>query len=187
MRFLILGYGRHGKDTLGLLLEQCFGLKSASSSSVAVSFMYPLLKSKYMYKDEKHCFHDRHNHRNEWFDGISQYNEHDSARLCKQLLQCNDVYVGMRSRREFQASRQMFDMVIWVDASQRCPPEDVSSCELLPEDADIVIYNNQDLPSFQQKCKRIFSCVLDKRDAANKRADTLPGRVCDLPGRTRTG
>ncbi len=45
----------------------------------------------------------------------------------------------MRSRDEFEKSRNDFRFVVWVDASFRCSPEYETSMELRREDADLVI------------------------------------------------
>jgi hypothetical protein len=46
----------------------------------------------------------------------------------------------MRSRDEFNASKHLFDLIIWIDRSKHLPDED--SNELTAEDADIIIDNN---------------------------------------------
>lgn len=51
----------------------------------------------------------------------------------------------MRSRVELDKSRKAFDLVVWVDASHRLPPESAGSMELTADDADWVLDNNSGL------------------------------------------
>ncbi len=52
-----------------------------------------------------------------WFDEISRYNRTDPTRLASEMLNYADVYVGMRSKIEYEAcmAKRMFQKVYWVD------------------------------------------------------------------------
>lgn len=140
MKFLIIGDGRHGKDTAATYLCEMLNLRMLSSSEFANErCVYPVLKDKYGYETPDECFQDRHQHRAEWKQLISEYCN-PPERLVEELLEHADVYVGLRDRLEYVAARNLFDVVIWVDASDRLPPED--SNDLTPEDADVIVNNN---------------------------------------------
>jgi len=62
--------------------------------------------------------------------------------LAEQILEGHDIYTGMRSRDELSRSHGLFDLVVWVDASRRLPPEPGGSTELSTDDADWIIDNN---------------------------------------------
>lgn len=156
MKLLILGYGRHGKDTLAEIFYKNFGLKFSSSSLAACEIaIFPILKEKYGYKTIEECYEDRHNHRKEWYDLIYDYNKDDGARLCKEILKTNDCYVGMRAKREFEASKQLFDLIVFVDASERHPIEGDESCTISKRDADVIIMNNGTLSEFEEKANKL--------------------------------
>ena len=119
-KLLIIGNMRHGKDTLAELLNEEFGYTFESSSQSAANiFLYDELKDKYGYKTPEECFEDRVNHRQEWYEAICEYNKDDKARLAKGILERSDCYVGMRDRDEIEEclKQGIFDLVIWVDAS----------------------------------------------------------------------
>jgi len=101
------------------------------------------------YESPEKCFADRVNHRAEWYALISAYNKLDRSALTKQILRKYDMYVGMRSRAELRASAHMFDLIVWVDASNRLPPEKSASCTVSADDADVVIRNNGSLADLQ--------------------------------------
>jgi hypothetical protein len=146
MKFLIIGHGRHGKDTVADYMCDKFKLTASSSSLFAAEkVVYPDMSEDYKNADE--CFEDRHNHRKRWFDLISAYNTPDGTRLAREMMETHDIYVGMRNKRELDACREqkMFDVVVWVDASKRHPPESVDSCTVTAQDADVVIDNNGSL------------------------------------------
>lgn len=150
-KLLIIGHARHGKDTLANYLRDVLDYRVADSSRRAAEiFLFDKLRKKYGYKDIEECYQDRVNHRAEWFDEICKFNSKDPTRLAKAIMSDSDVYVGMRSRREILACRKakIFDAVIWVDASQRLPPEPSSSFDIDITLADFVLDNNGDLEQF---------------------------------------
>jgi len=158
MKLLILGNARHGKDTFAEILNTEFGLKFKSSSqSAADIFIYDELKEKYGYKTPEECFIDRMNHRAEWKQMICNYNKDDRARLAKEILKDADCYVGMRDRLEINESMKqgLFDIIIWVDASDRLPLEDASSFDIDKSCADIIVDNNGTYGEFYHRVVRL--------------------------------
>ena len=154
MKILIHGHARHGKDTLAEIWAEHYGFKYEGSSQAANRlFMFDKLAPVYGYATPEECFEDRVNHRKEWFDAIEAFNTPDAGRLAQHIVDSGNSYVGMRSFREFRASVLKFDLIIWVDASDRLPPEDESSFDIPRWAADIVIENNQGIDEF--KCKAL--------------------------------
>ena len=121
MKILIIGHGRHGKDTVAEYLRDHHGLSFRSSSLfLAETVVRPaLVDHGLVYDTLDACYEDRVNHRCLWRDIISEHNAEDKARLAKAVLAVSDCYVGMRSIEEYRASRTLFDSVMWVDASER--------------------------------------------------------------------
>lgn len=153
-KLLIIGHGRHGKDTMAELLERDYGMTfMASSMAASKIFIYEELKDKYGYKDAEECFNDRSNHRAEWYDLICDYNKDDRAKLAKEILNSSDCYVGMRDLEEIDECMKqgVFDLIVWVDASDRLPKEGKDSFNVPKSRADIVIYNNDSLDDFERK------------------------------------
>jgi hypothetical protein len=151
MKLLIIGHGRHGKDTLAEIWARNFGLKYAGSSiECARIFIFDALKEKYGYKEFVDCFDDRVNHREEWHNMICEYNTPDKARLAKEILTTCDCYVGMRSGYEIDecVKQEIFNLIIWVDASDRLPLEDPSSFNIDKSYADVIIDNNNSKSDF---------------------------------------
>lgn len=146
-KLLLLGHATHGKDTVGEMLSH-YGFDCASSSwACAELVMMPYFASiGQPYPDAGTCFEDRVNHRATWFDQISKYNREGAwSRLSLEILRDHDVYMGMRNRTEFEASKSLYDYIVWIDASKRLPPEPDSSMELTEADADWTIDNNRSL------------------------------------------
>lgn len=167
MKLLIIWHARHWKDTLAEQRHERYWMTYKWSSERASEiFLYEKLKDKYWYSTPKECFLDRWNHRAEWCDEISKYNKDDPARLAKDILRSSDCYVWMRSEREIMecARRWLFDLVIWVDALDRLPPEDSSSFDIQSTMADIVISNNWSMRHFIYKSRRLWD-LLFKQDA----------------------
>ena len=161
-KLLIIGHGRHGKDTMAELLERDYGMTfKASSMAASEIFIYEELKEKYDYVDPADCFHDRSNHRAEWYDMICDYNKDDRARLAKEILSNSDCYVGMRDLEEIDECMKqgVFDLIVWVDASERLPEEGKDSFNVPKSRAHVVLYNNDTLESFEEKVKAFGKTV----------------------------
>lgn len=162
MKMLIIGYARHGKDTVAEMIQKHFGLSFNSSSMVACKdIVFPTLSKKYGYATEAECFNDRVNHRQEWFDMICEYNNADPTRLAKLVMKHADIYVGMRSKCELEACVQdkVFDLIVWVDASERHPPESSQSCTVSKDMADIIIYNNGTVEQLEKTITEKIKCT----------------------------
>jgi len=147
-KLLIIGHGRHGKDTVCDILRDQYGFQFQSSSEFcARKFIYNELKHKYRYTSYEQCYQDRHNHRSEWYDMIHAYCAEDYARLGRDIFAENDIYCGLRNKAEFHAMRNtgVFDYCIWVDRSDHLPPEPRDSMNLEIWMANHVIDNNGDL------------------------------------------
>lgn len=143
-KILVLGHARHGKDTVSDIMTQ-WGLEFTSSSMFcAEHVMMPLIGEKYGYTSVEQCFEDRGNHRAEWYDAIRDYNRPDASALGRAIFERHDIYCGLRSKAEFNALKNagVFDVAVWVDASDRVPPEGRESCTVEPWMADYVVDNN---------------------------------------------
>lgn len=162
-KLLIIGHARHGKDSLAELFNEEFGLKFKSSSQAAADiFIFDELKGKYNYETSEQCFEDRVNHRTEWYQMICDYNKDDLAKLAKGILSITDCYVGMRDRNEIEecVKQGLFDLIIWVDASQRLPLENPESFNIDKSCADIIIDNNGTFQEFKARVSRIGKIIL---------------------------
>jgi hypothetical protein len=147
-KLLILGHGRHGKDTVCELLRDKYGFSFMSSSLFcAERVMKPAfdrVELMPIYDSVQECFDDRVNNRAFWYDQIIAYNRPDASRLGREIFAENDIYCGVRSAREFHALRNTgaYDISIWIDASERMPAEGRDSCTVEPWMADFVLDNN---------------------------------------------
>lgn len=162
MKLLILGYGRGGKDTLANCLYEEFGLSHTSSSMFACKlFIFDVLKGILNYRNIEECYNDRYNYRALWHELIKAYNSGDKARLARELLDRGyQLYVGMRCHEELEESRDLFDLVIWVDGVERTGyVEPIESCTVTPDMADIIISNNGTEEEFLDKVRALMNLI----------------------------
>jgi len=167
-KLLVVGHGRHGKDTVCEILKTEHGFNFDSSSAFcARKFIYDELKDKYGYSSYEQCYIDRHNHRSEWYDMIHNYCKDDHARLGREIFSEYDIYCGLRNKAEFHAMRNagVFDYCIWVDRSSHLPLEAASSMNLEIWMADYVIDNNHSLPLLQQHTRELSKFLIDKKNS----------------------
>lgn len=162
MKLMVMGYARHGKDTVCELLRDRYGFSFESSSYAAARLVvYPALLPVLGYRTIEDCYADRVHHRALWYELIRAYNRHDKARLIRRALAKHDVYCGVRAVEEFETAKAagLFDLAVWVDASGRLPPELPGSCTVGPELADYVVNNNRSLADLEKEVKKFISVV----------------------------
>jgi len=164
-KLLIIGHNRHGKDTVAEFIEEFTGMSFKSSSEMAAEiFIYDELKEEYGYSSFMECFVDRMNHRSKWYDMIKDYNFFDKARLAKDILKHNNIYVGMRSKEEFDKCVEdgVFDLIIGVfDPCKSLEPKDSFDIDLFSS-SDIIIPTG-DLIKTKRKVKKICDHILNNQ------------------------
>ncbi len=153
-KLIVTGNARHDKDTFCEALESIFGYKHVSSSFFMKDFVFDKIGGLYGYENSIKCWEDRVNHRKEWYDSIVEYNTPDLGHLAEDLFKEYDIYCGIRNIDEFNESkkRNLFQYSIWVDASERLPPESSSSLTISKDDCDLVFDNNE----FFDKQSKLF-------------------------------
>lgn len=161
-KLLVIGHGRHGKDTVCDILKQDFDFSFESSSNFCNNlFIYDMLKSKYNYKTALECYEDRHNHREEWYNAICDYNYPDASKLGKAIFQKHDIYCGLRNKKEFFAMQNtgVFDYAVWVDRSDHLPLESKNSMSLEQWMADFTIDNNGSLEELKINTHNLINYI----------------------------
>lgn len=147
---LVLGHGGHGKGTFCRLLAELYGATCMSSSEAALPHIWPVLRQVIPGADTPaQAYALRRGYRSLWRELIALYNTPDLTTLSREILRQADVYDGMRSLAEFEASRHMFGLVVWVDASQRVGMID-PSLDIPQTVAHIIVENNRDLDGLRQ-------------------------------------
>lgn len=143
-KFLIIGHGRHGKDTVTEYLSGELGLKFKGSSMICCeNFIFDTLKDKHGYKTVEECFNDRHNHREVWHQLIADYCKINKAALGDLIFQDYDIYCGIRASDECEAIIRKYNpIVIWVDASNRLPLESEASMRIKYQSNWLRVDNN---------------------------------------------
>ena len=162
-KLLVIGHGRHGKDTVCEILRDKYGFSFESSSQFCSKlFIFDMLKDKYGYYNEEECYADRHSHRAEWYDAICNYNVPDAAKLGREIFKAHDIYCGLRNKREFFAMKNtgVFDYAIWVDRSMHLPLESTDSMSLEQWMADYTIDNNGSLQDLEFNTTQLLSFIL---------------------------
>lgn len=151
MKILILGHGRHGKDTVAEILHDRIGLEYSSSSwACADLFIFNALKDILNYDNVNECFKDRRNYRELWYELVRAYNWKDKSRLAKNIIKRNDAYIGMRDDEEYESSKRFFDVILWVEASKRVKKKD-PTMKIEKDDYMIIIDNNKGLPHLNKQ------------------------------------
>lgn len=150
-KILVLGHAHHGKDVFAYYLGKYWNIQYVSSSVAALNrFLLDILKERHGYTSVQEAMLDRDNHRLEWFHEIEKYNTPDKARLVREVLEIHDMYIGLRSAEEYEAAKDLFDLVFWVDRSPIVPSDPTMKILYDPQSM-IRVYNGgtlRDLENF---------------------------------------
>lgn len=159
-KILILGHGRHGKDTLAEIIADLYGLTFVSSSRVLLTeVVWPALRAAGMqYEDQEAAYADRSNHRAFWKQALTDYNTPDKTALTRKVLEQCDMYVGMRCAEEYEASKHLFDICLWIHrpATPREPTMDIkfSALNMHP------IYNHLGLSHLKDQARKVLEPLI---------------------------
>jgi hypothetical protein len=172
MKLMVMGYARHGKDTVAEILRDRWKLSFTSSSLFcAERVMMPAFKAAReaavaigegfdlpQYASAYQCFEDRVNHRAFWYEEIKRYCEKEPSRLSREIFERHDVYAGIRSWKELAGAKNagLYDHSIWVDRSEHVPDEPSTSCSVVPWMADFMLDNNGTLPDLQGRVDELM-------------------------------
>jgi dephospho-CoA kinase len=164
-KLLVVGHGRHGKDTVCELLEEYRYTFQSSSKFCSELFIFNNLKDQYGYANEDECYNDRHNHRTEWYNMIHEYCSDDLAKLGRNLFAKHDIYCGLRNKREFFAmqNEEIFDYAIWVDRGDHLPKEDPASMSIEQWMCNYTIDNNGDLNRLRKNIAILMRTIFRNR------------------------
>ena len=160
-KLLVVGHGRHGKDTVSEMMNAYSYSFQSSSKFCSELFIFDDLKDQYGYANEDECYNDRHNHRTEWYNMIHNYCKDDLAKLGRNLFDKHDIYCGLRNKREFFAmqNEEIFDYAIWVDRSDHLPSEDPSSMSIEQWMCNYTIDNNGDLQRLKKNVHILMETI----------------------------
>ena len=153
MRVAIIGPSRCGKDEVSEMLRR-HGLRYDGS----VSWHCKSHMSKMLNCSEQFAWEHRHTHKEIWRYEIDRLRAADPACIVDRILKTSDIVTGIRPRAEMDASRYMFDLVVWVE---RNVPHD-PTLELTPDDADVILLNNKSLAGLYLAVKDLWQTSLRK-------------------------
>ena len=151
---LVIGHGTHGKDEFTkLLCQELPELTFTSSSWVFAEKMFDLFGGCSFYPSVEDCYLDRVNNREIWRDKISEYNLENPARLTAEILAVSNIYIGLRTLREYKAAEKLFDFIFYVDAMVRKQYIDSTFEVMYDKKTMILIDNNKDLEHLGHQAK----------------------------------
>jgi len=122
-KLLILGHGQHGKDEAAKIIAKRYDLKLGGSSEAAFDAIKPGLKKLFPEIDDDQLFAERRIHRETWRRLIKEFNTPDRTRLTRLVLNKYDGYVGLRDLDEYNATKNIYDIIVWIDGGLRKPSD----------------------------------------------------------------
>lgn len=186
-KLMIVGHGRHGKDTVCEILARDWGYSWTTSSKIASGVVWERAakwRNSGMSAEMKEeacrivdtcltiedCFEDRHHsHRTRqfWYEAIAEYSREDPTSLTRDIFKQCDIYAGIRNPRELHAAQRAQDLnflTVWVDRSQVLPPEPSTSMGIEPWMADKIVDNNGTLEDLEKRVAALVSYIrVDER------------------------
>ena len=137
------------------MLSLYSGLSAVSSSLFACSrVVVPYLRDRGVaYRDDLECYERRHERREQWYRAIRDYNRDDKSRLAASIFGEHDIYVGIRDREEYLASRGLAIVSFWIDSGRRVSYRD-PTCGVTRDMCDVVVDNNGTIGDLERQAKR---------------------------------
>lgn len=170
-KLIVVGHGRHGKDTACEFLRDKFGFKFGSSSEFCAEHVVMPWLHTYTdldYDTWQECFADRHtgDNRAHWYSAITAFNTPDKSRLGRAILERNDIYNGLRNRAELWAMQAtgLVDAVVWVDRTDHVELEPRSSMTIEPWMADFHVDNNGSLDELERNLFRLAERLIKDKN-----------------------
>jgi hypothetical protein len=151
-KIAIVGYGRHGKDTVGKIFSKITSLRYGGSTSWAA---LPYV-ADHLGIHPQLAWETRHDNRQFWKDYCDWLRRDDPCFLIRKVLFRGDMVVGIRDKVELEAMREqkLVDLIIWVDANPRITTVD-HTVTFGPGDCDQMINNNGSVDSLVLECCRV--------------------------------
>lgn len=158
MKLLVLGYRQSGKDEFAEMVAKHTNLRYKNASLIASEkFIFDNISKKY--KDPLECYDDRGNNREEWRKLFDEYHKYDEVRFYKEVLEEYDIYCGIRNPKHLAKIRDVFDLVVWIDAEKRVGKESDKSNNVYPYMADYVFDNNGSYEDFVKNTKKFCNKI----------------------------
>ena len=178
-KLLIIGHARHGKDTVAEIITKMTGMEFISSSEAALDAIWPSLKVIKGYKNKQHAFDDRTSEQNRliWKSLITLYNTPIKSTLAKEVLKNSDIYVGMRCQEEFAKAKDLFDHIIWVDATGRVKTKDSSMGICFQSNNMELLSNNGSLEELEQNIIELLDKLKIKINPKNSNPTSEIGKL----------
>ncbi len=145
---LIVGWGRHGKDTAAMALHGWGDLVYAGSTSwQALPFM-----AKVLGVPEQIAWDERHNNRVRWWQECNKLRLQDPLFLVKRALQNANIVAGLRDDVEMKAAKAsgLFKAILWVERPG--VPED-PTVTFKKEDCTDFLLNDVGLNTFKARVR----------------------------------
>ena len=168
MKLRINGYARHGKDTVGDLIQREYGLIKPDASRIIARWLVTTRLPKAWYagsieEQVEACYQDRVNHRAGWYNFVT---DAGPDTLCSEVMRHGDIYIGERRRLSFEATKYMFDYSIWV-IDPRKPDEPLDSCDLTSEGHDLILVNGGTLDDLEIEVVALMQHIMEKNNGSN--------------------
>lgn len=169
IKILVCGHAQHGKDTFASLLAEELNLKYSPVTQIFIKDHFEEINNAIggVYTSAKWLYKYRSLHRDVLFDMISIYNKEDAGRFVKEVLSVADFYVGLRAKREYEATKHLFDYKFWA-YNRHKPVESSRSNELVSDEEFVMVDNSGDLLELKGKASLAAHYIKKTEESLNE-------------------
>jgi len=163
MKILVLGNSGSGKTTAAKIISNILGTNPPKNCSDYIIEDYVASKTKSPMEQINlisEIKSNKNDFRKELFTyGVGRQKENPAYPVFKAIKQ-TDVITGVRTKENLDASKKFFDAVLWID---RDKIKSGSTDQLGPQDADIIVDNNDTIEKLAESLRSIIiSELMDK-------------------------
>lgn len=148
MKILVIGYSESGKSTAAELLAKLLHTTSCNLSDYIIEDY-----AKENNLDTQTIKNSKAALRKQLYEFGRSKQAIDSRYPATAAIKHHDIITGTRNPDELLATRNLFDVVIWID---RATVTKNSTDKLLPEHADVRVDNNGSLKELESRLKLLL-------------------------------
>jgi hypothetical protein len=149
MKIMVLGHKNHGKTTVANMLEYKFNFPFVDTTNYVInitrSFIYnnenPNVRDTKTVADFDHkLVTDKDSVRDLMKCALNEYTKDDPIRFIREQLTRSDVYAGCRSSIQYNAAKELIDLVLWVRDDRQ--EENDPTMDIQFDENEMILLNN---------------------------------------------
>lgn len=149
MKIMVLGHKNHGKTTVANMLDTKFNFRFVDTTNyvkeitkifIHNSHSNPTNSTMPIFEFEDKFRKDKDSVRDLMKCALDEYTKNDPIRFIREQLARSDVYAGCRSSIQYNAAKELIDLVLWVRDDRQ--EENDPTMDIQFNENEMILLNN---------------------------------------------